>query len=198
MNIRFATIAGLCAGLAGSAFAADSEGQFVVRGLGGQSCASLNEALKGENGKLVALRLTDWVSGWLSHANRVTDSTYDVHPVSEAGAISEIVRRICVANTEASIETVLHSSVQSVKRGAQTANSAMITIKIDDKQTRIRGAIMKPLQERLVDLKYLEKKQADGVYGPATRKALEAFQSDSKIAVTGLPDPITVYLAFLE
>lgn len=198
MNIRFATIAGLCAGLAGSAFAADSEGQFVVRGLGGRSCASLNEALKGENGKLVALRLTDWVSGWLSHANRVTDSTYDVHPVSEAGAISEIVRRICVANTEASIETVLHSSVQSVKRGAQTANSAMITIKIDDKQTRIRGAIMKPLQERLVDLKYLEKKQADGVYGPATRKALEAFQSDSKIAVTGLPDPITVYLAFLE
>lgn len=196
--LRFLLISGLFAAYGSGVGAAGADGDFVVRGFGGQSCASFNNALQGEDAQLTRVRLSDWVAGWLSHANRVTKGAYDVHPISDNAAISEIVRRICIGNPVASIETVLHSSVEAVKAGIQEESSDLIAAQVEGREVQIHAGVMKAFQDVLVEANYLEAQHADGKFGPATRKAIEEFQKVSKVNVSGLPDPLTVYLVFLN
>ncbi|MGO4917735.1 peptidoglycan-binding domain-containing protein [Pseudogemmobacter sp. W21_MBD1_M6] len=197
MKTRLILVAALCAATGSSVLGAGAEGQFVVRGLGAQSCSSLNDAMKGDNAQLVRDRLVDWISGWLSHANRSTEGVYDVHPVSDNKVVGELVRRICVSNPSALIDSVVLSSVNSVRSGRLTGVPELVLVEADGNQVQVPAELLKAVQGRLVELGFLEAKQADGKFGPATSKAISGFQESSKLAVNGLPDPITTYLIFL-
>lgn len=182
----------------GISYAASNDGKFSVRGIGSQSCKTFTTGLSGQNGSEVALRATIWIAGWLSHANRVAENTYDVHPLAETRAVAEVVRRVCLQNPETMIETILESTTKSVANGAQTHFSDLVDITAGAEKVTIRKETLKSLQERLISMNFLAQGSADAVYGPATREAIQTFQSSKKITITGIPDTLTLFLAFVE
>ncbi len=60
-----------------------------------------------------------------------------------------------------------------------------------------KGDEVKELQQRLIDLHYLED-QADGSYGNNTKKAVEKFQTAIKMEATGIADPSTQAVLFSD
>lgn len=60
-----------------------------------------------------------------------------------------------------------------------------------------RGDGVKALQQRLIDLYYLNDK-ADGSFGKKTQAAVEKFQARNKLEVTGVADPMTQAVMFSE
>lgn len=60
-----------------------------------------------------------------------------------------------------------------------------------------KGDDVKTLQQRLIDLYYLDGK-ADGSYGNNTKAAVEKFQQAIKVEVTGIADPTTQAVLFSE
>ena len=60
-----------------------------------------------------------------------------------------------------------------------------------------KGDEVKALQQRLIDLKYLND-TADGSYGKKTQSAVERFQSKNSLTETGIADPATQALLFSD
>lgn len=60
-----------------------------------------------------------------------------------------------------------------------------------------KGDDVKALQQRLIDLYYLDGK-ADGSYGNNTKAAVEKFQQAIKVEVTGIADPTTQAVLFSD
>lgn len=70
--------------------------------------------------------------------------------------------------------------------------SAYITLEKGSK-----GEEVQALQQRLIDLYYLDP-EADGVYGKNTAAAVEAFQVEAELEVTGIADPMTQAVLFSD
>lgn len=64
-------------------------------------------------------------------------------------------------------------------------------------QNGSRGDEVKALQQRLIDLFYLDDK-ADGIYGNNTKKAVERFQIEVNMEKTGIADPATQAILFSD
>lgn len=60
-----------------------------------------------------------------------------------------------------------------------------------------KGDGVKTLQQRLIDLYYLNDK-ADGIFGKNTQAAVEKFQAKNELEVTGIADPMTQAVLFSE
>lgn len=60
-----------------------------------------------------------------------------------------------------------------------------------------KGDEVKALQQRLIDLYYLNDK-ADGIFGKKTQAAVEKFQAKNKLEETGIADPMTQAVLFSE
>lgn len=198
MKKRILATLALCLATGTQTFAASEKGAYLVRGIGSEDCASLRQKLEGSEQKLIRIRLSDWVSGWLSHSNRVSTGIYDVSPIFDGNAVSEIVVRVCGGNLDAKVETVLNSVVAAVSAGAPKNFSKSVVLQNGDLQVVVRENVLSSVQNRLSDLGFLEKKMADGKFGPATKSALLEFQTKLKLPITGLPDALTTYAIFLE
>jgi type IV secretory pathway VirB10-like protein len=61
-----------------------------------------------------------------------------------------------------------------------------------------KGAEVRRLQERLIELGYLPEGSADGVYGSSTAAALSAFQAKLGMAATGAADVLTQEKLFAD
>lgn len=183
---------------AGISRAATDDGAFVVRGYGGQSCSDLISSLGGDQKDINFLRFSEWLSGWLSSANRFQSGYYDVFPVSEIGGTSNIVLRVCSKNPDSLIEDVLHSVVSAAIAGASTTSSSITNIQHEGNKVRLRAEVLLKVQNRLVSLGLLEEKMADGKFGNATKNALLSFQGSRGLRLTGIPDAFTTYMLFLD
>lgn len=192
-----AAVAVSCA-IAAPARAVTPEGTFAVRGIGAQTCARLNEALSGGQAAAARASMAAWTAGWLSHANRSTENTFDLHPVLNNGDIAELLARLCRSNPDAIIETVLSSSTASLQSGAAEVASDPVEIESDGRRVVLREAVLRKTQDTLVAAGLLEPRMADGAYGPATAEALRKFQADRGIPFSGLPDMVTLYLLFID
>jgi len=181
-----------------STFAATPDGSFSVRGIGGQTCADMRTQLAGENADVAVAELNGWVAGWLTHANRSTDDTFDVHPLRSITAISEIVSRLCAGNPEALVETVMTLSTTSIASGRVDGTSEIQSYTVGEASFTMRDETMQDLQSALVTRELLEEKQADGIFGPATVSAISAFQKLVELPETGIPDPLTLFLVFTD
>jgi hypothetical protein len=54
-----------------------------------------------------------------------------------------------------------------------------------------RGAAVREIQQRLVDLKFLAAKEVDGIFGAKTKAAIQKFQKANKLDADGLVGPLT-------
>jgi hypothetical protein len=180
------------------AVAADADGSFAVRGLGGQSCAVLLEAVKTPQAGQVLADLSTWSSGYVTAANRSTEGFFDVMPLQDSRDVAKVIVGICRSNPDALIETAAMRLVTLVSEIALKVPSELDTIENGEFKTVIRRSVMLAAQRQLVALGLLEAEAVDGLYGPKSRIAFTRFQVDNKLAETGVPDTVTVLRLLVE
>lgn len=179
-----------------TAQAATSEGSFASRGLGARSCSEVIELIQGGEEQTVEAQLSAWVAGYISHANRATQGIFDVMSIQDTSAVATLVARVCAQNPEALMEPAMATLLSSMSSGAQTIDSQLLTITHEDLSTSISQESLRMLQEQLISLELLNEEAADGAFGPKTRSAIESFQEANGLVQTGIPDPLTLFVAF--
>ncbi|WP_244545839.1 peptidoglycan-binding domain-containing protein [Aureimonas phyllosphaerae] len=180
-----------------TAEAATSTNEFSVRGLGAQSCEALAKAYDDEAQRpAVVAVLGSWVAGYISHANRTTPGAFEVMPISDNQTLAHLVVSVCRDNPTSLVESSTAGLVDRMKSGIQTMSSQLSEIGEGDKRVTIRTETLKAVQAQLKQDGFLTG-AADGAFGPATAKALAAFQTARKLPTSGVPDAATLVTLFL-
>lgn len=189
-----ATLALAAAGLP-SAWAADAKGNYALRGVGSQECATLVEQLKKDpNG---SVSVASWILGYMTAINRYEPTTFDISPVTDARALTNIAIALCQKNPKARLETVLADMMRAMARARVQTESPLVEMKSGEVNANVRQEVLLAVQQRL-NQRGLLKAKADGTYGPQTEAALKDFQKAEKLPVTGVADSATVLRLLVE
>jgi hypothetical protein len=172
-----------------SAQAADTDGNYAVRGAGSMSCSDFTKSVDSADENIE--EYLSWVQGNLSAHSRLMDDTFDVLPIIQPTAIGVILYNVCVSNPESTIEGASTSLINFMKEGRVRSMSEIIQLRNGESATALRQETLLRVRERLSEEGYLEAAGED-VTGPELRDALVAFQGDNALVSTGLPDPDTI------
>lgn len=137
--------------------------------------------------------LSDAFDGLLNVLNAVKEVFADIFPQTTADQLLDFSKRV----------EALGSRFKMLTEGYDTSTGhfeeRITKVRVNpledfDKELKrgAKGEGVKILQERLQQLGYkVGEAGADGIFGPATEKALRDFQSDYHLAVTGVYDELT-------
>lgn len=180
--------------------AADGNGLFAVRGIGGQTCQSwidLTSASDEATRRDGVLSLQSWLAGYLSAANRQTAETYDAMPYLDMINVLAIVLNECRTRPEELAETTTSRVIAAFSPSRVTSESPVITVTDDGVEKAYRQATLGLVQQKLVEKGFLEG-EPDGVIGPGTIEALRAYQTETGLPVTGEVSVDTVFNLLLK
>lgn len=169
----------------GGAHAADADGEFAVFGPGVRSCAEFRGLV--DSNARDALLYISWFQGYLSRANLTGETTYSVLPVVDANSSATLLYRVCANNPSVTVERAADSLITLLSPLAVTERSEIVKVTEGDRTIEIWQATLVRLQQELTKRGHY-KGEADGLFGPGTRQALQAFQKEQGLAETGLPD----------
>lgn len=166
--------------------AADRNGNFGVKGFGLETCQTY-VAAKSADAPLYLLSRS-WLNGYLSAYNQLTPSTYEIAGGANLEALAAWLDTYCKERPDESfvlavsaLTAALHPRrlQEKPQAGAAAAPSQA------DRET------VRWIQKALKDKGYY-KGTVDGLFGPGTQMALEAFQRKEGLNVTGQPDVPTL------
>ncbi len=193
MGFLFAAV--LTVGSTSSAWASDAKGSYAVRGVGSQECQTLIQEL--EKDKAGAVSVASWMLGYMTAVNRYEPTTFDISPVSDVRALTNIALALCQKNPKARFETVLSDVLRTMARARVKADSPLIEMRSGDATATVRQEVLLGMQQRL-NQRGLLKAKADGTYGPQTEAALKEYQKAEKLPVTGVADSVTILRLLVE
>lgn len=173
--------------------AADSKGSFAVRNAGMTTCQRFVDEKK-KNSPVFNLYM-GWIDGYISAANQYTADTYDLIPWGNTAFLATLLQNHCSKHPDQRFYVAVNQLAAAMLDQRLVTRSEMIETSNKGKKTHIYKSILLKVQLHLRELKMYTGK-ADGEYGPGTRSALEMFQKESGLAVTGLPDQLTLYKVF--
>ncbi len=176
-----------------TAFAADKNGSFAVRSAGMMTCETFVQE-KSERSKSLNLYM-GWIDGYISAANQYTNDTFDLVPWGNTVLLATLLENHCKANPEQRFYIAVNQLVGTLMQERITEKTDFVETKHGENSTYLYQTILVQVQEKLID-KGLFKGNANGEFGDDTRLALEAYQKDNKLKVTGLPDQLTLYKIF--
>lgn len=189
--------AGLAALLTSPALAADADGNFAIRGIGGQSCGAIVDAITKDDvatRDTVIMTLSTWLGGYLTYANRVVAERFDVVPfVSDIDVLALVVDR-CEAARDAAFETAASDIIGALAPVGVASRAPIADL---ESSVTLREPTVAALQQALINRGFLNG-DADGVVGPMTRAAVERFNSDKGIEGGDAITIETVLRAFAE
>ena len=189
--------AGLAAFVNSPATAADDDGNFAIRGIGGQSCGAIVDAITEADAAArdnLVMTLSTWLGGYLTYANRVVDGRFDAVPfVSDIDVLAVVVDR-CEAARDAAFETAASDILVAL---APVGTASRAPVSDLESSVALREPTVVALQQALIDRDYMDG-DADGVVGPMTRAAVESFNSDNQIEGGNAITIETVLRAFAE
>ena len=180
--------------------AADGNGTFAVRGIGGQACSAwvaISETQDEAQRAQGVLLLQAWLSGYLSAANRQTAETYDAMPFLDMLNVLAIVLNECRARPDDLVETTTARVLAAFAPVRVTEESPLVTVPDAGGEKSYRKATVTLVQQKLVDRGLLEG-EPDGVIGPGTTKALRAYQAEAGLPETGEMSVDTVFNLLLK
>ncbi len=189
---RIGTTALLCCALAPLAGqAADKDGRFAVKGLGRATCTQFLDNANKPQESMLALQL--WLDGYLTALNQGLPETYDVASWVSTPLLAKNIADFCASKPSPDPELVALAN-ELVRRLAPErlqTESPLVDIKVGDKQGKIYKDTLRRAQQALKDKGHY-RGAADGLFGPQTRSAFEAFQKAEQLQVTGVPDQPTL------
>ncbi len=180
----------LVALFASAAHAADSKGEFAVRGAGLISCGvyAQEQSARGD----IYLVVSSWVDGYVTGSNQHAADTYDLLSFETTELLMAIVDRHCRTRPQDPVFGVLNKLFEKLHAERLTAKSPKITITEGKREARHYVELIKRMQAKLRKAGHYRGK-ANGEFTPQTAKALEAFQKSIGFEPTGFPDQTTLW-----
>lgn len=170
--------------------AATQDGEYVIRGIGASQCSYLIEDYSRNTNK--QLELTNWVAGYVTHINKTDELFFDAIPFENTKHFSALVSLVCKSQPTAQIQKVVEALFSHLEPYKPKKKSEFELVKSDTHRISIRSETVKEVQLLLAEHSYLGAEDIDGKFGPKTSKALLKFQDQEKLAVTGVPDTLTL------
>ncbi|MEO8558167.1 MAG: peptidoglycan-binding domain-containing protein [Rhodospirillales bacterium] len=175
--------------------AADTKGNFALRGIGSQSCQALLDELQKAPGNAVVA--ASWVLGYMSATNRYEPDTFDISPVTDAQSIFNVVIGLCKAHPTVRVQTILSDTLAALGKARIKTDSPMVDTKSGTTVASVRTETLVLVQKKLAE-RGLLKAKADGAYGAQTEAAVKDFQKAEKLPITGVVDSATVIRLLIE
>lgn len=171
------------------ALAADSDGNYAVRGVGATTCGDFATAVEQQDQNLPLV--LQWLQGYVSGLNLLQEGTYDASPIQEPGTLAALVLNVCRSNDGLILETATAQALNALAPARLTQQSENLTLEAADRQVVVRRDTLRQVQRRLRETGHYTS-SIDGLYGPGTRRALASYQESAGLTVTELPDADTL------
>lgn len=192
-SICTAIAASLVVATSGSAIAATSDGDFAVYGWGARDCNAITTILGGDQAAQAKVQIAEWISGYISSANRNTDSVYDLTPVKTYIPMVSLAQNICINNSNQLLESVVYSMIAGFSEFRLPTDSPVVSLSHKGRSVTVNEATVLQVQQFLISEGQLDG-SADGQFGAKTAEALEKWQENADLTPNGLPDMVTLFL----
>ncbi len=170
--------------------AADSGGQFAVEGIGASTCEGFVTA-KSESSDAYWMFL-GWLDGYMTGINQYAPETCDITPCQSQNLLAALFEKFCAKNPGANFFAVDNRMIVELRGDRLRESSAPIVAKVGERTVGVYREILRKVQVLLKEGGHY-KGEVDGLFGPNTRRALESYQKQVGLTVTGLPDQATLF-----
>ncbi|WP_319825987.1 peptidoglycan-binding domain-containing protein [Thalassovita sp.] len=172
--------------------AGGKDGEFVIRGIGYQQCAYINQDYSQNNIK--QMELASWISGYVTHTNKTTDAIVDWLPIGDTSQFAALVSILCKSQPSYQIQDVVAALGRHFEPYHVHNKGVFQVVKSESHQVAIRPETIEVVQGLLAAQGYLPKEDVDGEFGPKTSQAILKFQEKTgRIQKTGVPDILTLF-----
>ncbi len=176
------------------AFAADANGQFSVRGLGGTKCSELIKVVGEQDND--GLRLySAWFAGYATASHRFMDNIFEVYPTTRASDIVGLVAVVCQTQPESLVETASKRVIDTLSPMHQANETPLVRFTNGEGSVSVRQGASQQLAVVLAQ-KGLYSGDTSGEPNPEFRRAIASFQTREGLIPTGLPD-VDVFIRLL-
>jgi hypothetical protein len=176
--------------------AADATGEFAIKGAGLQPCGALAAAWDQQTADL-GLYL-GWIDGYLTGMNQHFDETFDAAPWQTSATLLGLTRELCRNEAgEARIMDVFNALMRDFLPARLRQQSPAQAVRRGDSAVALYTATIDAIERRLAEEGF-DPGASDGGFDDATARAVEAFQADRGLEVTGLPDQQTLFALFVR
>jgi hypothetical protein len=174
-----------------SAAAESDTGTFAARGVGAETCESVTANIDAQ-GQQRLDEVASWLGGYVSYQNRITKGYFDVSPIQNNAALAIVVNSVCRNNPSSLLEGVAATVVAAYRPLGSTEETDLVTLSNSAGSVVVRQSVLKKVQDYLVAQDLLEKRQADGQFGPKTSEAILNYQKSKGLSENGLPEAFTL------
>lgn len=176
--------------------AADSNGEFAIKGAGVQTCGGLVTAWD-ENSRDLSLYL-GWMDGYLTGMNQHQPDTFDIAPWQNSLTLLGLTKRLCDQSDESTLIIDAFNRLMADFHPARLSEkSDAVGLQSDDQAVVLYTEIVIRMQRRLAALGF-DPVTRDGTLDSPTLDALKAYQIDRGLEQTGLPDQNTLFSLFVQ
>ena len=176
--------------------AADSSGEFAIKGAGLQTCEAVVRAWDTRSDDLKLY--IGWLDGYLTGMNQHFDATFDIAPWQSSATVLGISRQLCRERDGSSrLIDVVNELVRDFSPSRLQEKSNATVIRRGDQAAAQYSEIILRMKRRLVEEGFLGG-DVDASFGEDTADALERFQEDRGLRVTGVPNQETFFALFMR
>ncbi|MEK9662703.1 MAG: peptidoglycan-binding protein, partial [Alphaproteobacteria bacterium] len=136
-----------------------------------------------------------WLEGYVTHFNKVTTDTTDVFAWQTTELATFLLNNYCKANPKTRFDVAVETMVKSLYPTRLRNVSEVVDVPGSQPPLQVYKDVVRRIQQTLTERGFY-KGSIDGDYGPATVKAMKAFQVSEKRDPTGLPDQVSLLLLF--
>lgn len=191
-----ALVGGACLG-ALSAQAADSTGQFAIKGGGAQTCDVFAAAHTAQSRDL--LIYGGWVEGYATGLNQFQADSFDVLPWQTTELLLGLLASYCRTQPQERLIDALNRLVREVFPQRLTAPSPIVSVQDGARTTLHYAAVLDRVAGALRDQGFDPGTAPAGqAFPPGLAAALRAFQTTKGLSPTGLPDQQTLFELLLR
>ncbi len=170
--------------------AADSGGQFAVEGIGASTCESFVAAKSAPSDAY--WMFLGWLDGYMTGINQYAPETYDITPWQSQNLLAALFEKFCAKNPGANFFAVANKMVVELRDDRLRESSAPVVAKVGARTIGVYRETLRRVQVLLEEGGHY-RGEVDGLFGPNTRRALESYQKQAGLTVTGLPDQATLF-----
>lgn len=173
--------------------ASDVEQSYAIKGAGAVSCERYVTALKEKSEEYIAF--SGWIDGYITSVNQFKPETFDMVPWQSTLLLTQALGRYCEKNIEARFFNALTLMLRTLGEKRLKKRSEIVKIRSNNKTLLIYKDVIKLMQAQLNKNNSANIK-VDGIYSKDTEAELRRFQKQNKIAVTGIPNQLTLQMLF--
>ncbi len=128
----------------------------------------------------------------MTDINQCSPETYDVTPWQSQNLLAVLSEKFCAKNPGASFFAVANKMIVELRDDRLRESSAPIVAAVGERTIRIYRKTLRRVQVLLEKGGHYQG-GIDGLFGPNTQRALESYQKQVGLTVSGLPDQATLF-----